>query len=147
MGDEFQASLRYSDCPVLYPGPSACGVTEIQGPPWRRGHEVGSWFSLCSLGLLQSGPVASPSHSQGEKIVLTTCDRGSLLVVSEPGSRSEGNLRLGGEVICFGRTQTDQWFSWIGGPGLPGCQAASLTYSDDMSHFAQDKPTCTCDLT
>ena len=71
MGDEFQASLRYSDCPVLYPGPSACGVTEIQGPPWRRGHEAGSWFSLCSLGLLQSGPVASPSHSQGEKIVLT----------------------------------------------------------------------------
>lgn len=31
--DELQASLRYSNCPVLHAGPSACGVTEIQGHP------------------------------------------------------------------------------------------------------------------
>lgn len=99
MGDQFQASLKYSDCPVLHPRPSACGVTESQGPPWRRGHEAGSWFSLWGLDLLQGGLVASPS--QGEKVVLMTCDHGSLLVISKLGSRSEGNLRLRGEVTCF----------------------------------------------
>lgn len=145
MGDQFQASLKYSDCPVLHPGPSACGVTESQGPPWRRGHEAVSWFSLWGVGLLQGGPVASPS--QVEKVLLVTCDHGCLLVISKLRSRLEGNLRLRGEVTCFVRTQTDEWFSWFGGPGLPGCQALSLTYSDHMSHFVQDRPTCTFALT